>query len=203
MDIGAASALNLYAYQTTLQNLSQGTATSTTATSTSSSTNSSSAQNEAVLQTLTAAYSDYATGSSGLLPSTDSLSALAGSSSLASLVSGIYSAAAANGNTNFPITGLSTSLSTMVGGLDSTTASSLLSGVGSGGLEGLSTSAVSPDAALALAAYSNYENNVPTTLSVAATAAASSTDSSQPSSVQAAVQAAQSASYTSTLNLLG
>lgn len=199
MDIGAASALNLYNYQTALKNAGQSTATNASSVSSSSST----AQSEAVLQALSSVYSGTSSVS-GLFSSTDSLAALAGTSGvLGPLVSGMYSASVASGNTSSTVAGLSASLAT-VGGLDASSASILFSGQGTSSSSGYASSAIDLTGTLALAAYANKQNGVPTTtLGAAASKAAASIDSTQPAHVQSAIQAAQSASTTSTLNLLG
>ena len=200
MDIGATSALNLYSYQTALKKSGQSaTASSASGASSSSST----AQSEAVLQALSSVYSGTSTVS-GLFSSTDSLATLAGTSGvLGPLVSGMYSASVASGNTSSTMAGLSASLAT-VGGLDASSASLLFSGQGTNGSSGYASSAINLTGTLALAAYANKQNGVPaTTLGAAASKAAASIDSTQPANVQSAIQAAQSATTTSTLNLLG
>ncbi|HJV23253.1 MAG TPA: hypothetical protein VJ570_11180 [Holophagaceae bacterium] len=87
-----AASLSLYGYQSSVKATAQAKADPGTAAET---------PQAAVLQVLTSAYGSGNSGLEGLLPSTDSLSALAGADSLASLVGGIYTASTANG-TNLP-----------------------------------------------------------------------------------------------------
>jgi len=172
MNIGATSAVNLYNYQSTVQ---------------------SSGQSAAVLQALAQTYSGAAASGEGLFSSTDSLSALAGSSdTLGSLMGGIYSASAANGSTDFSAAGLSTS---SIGGLDSSSASSLLNSLGksssssSNPLENLTIADLNPGLASAIAKY-QYQQSV-------------GASSANPNAVSQLVQTAQSLQATGTLNLLG
>jgi hypothetical protein len=184
MEINTAGALSQYAYQSALQNAQAAGATPA------------GAQGAAVYQALTSAFSADGNSSSG-----DPLVDAAGASGLASLVSGIYSAAAAGGGT--PIASLSSALATAVGGTDATTASGLLSGLGTDGLDGISADALSLNSTLALAAYTDTQNGLaPGTLTSLAQTAAASIDPTQPSSVQAAIQASLSGSSATTLNLL-
>jgi hypothetical protein len=185
MDIATSSALALYNYSTTLKRSGSGASTN---------------QNAAVLQALASAYSGYSTSQSSL--GTDSLGALAGSSVLAPLMSGVYAASAANGNASFSASDPSTFFSS-AGGLDSSTASSLLFGFGSSGLDGFSSAAMNPNLALALAAYSNHQNGVPTTLTSAANAVRSSADPTSAAYVQQVLKSAQASAFSSTLSLLG
>jgi hypothetical protein len=189
VDVAAASALSLYDYQTALKNAGQGGVSAPAA------------QNEAVLKALSSAYAQGSPGGSALLAPADSLSALAGSSSLSSLVSGIYKASLVTGNAASPISGLSSSLAG-IGGLDATTASSLVASAGSGGLDGFSASALSLNATLALTAYADPLGSGPATITALAASGASAVDPSQPASVQQAVRAAQAGTAGSTLNLL-
>jgi hypothetical protein len=183
MDISTAGALSLYNYQTALQ----GTSTSQTSTS----------QASAVYQALTSAYADETDFSTG-----DGLTDAAGTSSLASLVGGIYSAAAASGNTS-AIASLSSSLTTAVGGTDASAASSLVSSLGTDGLQGISPDALSLNSTLALAAYSDAQNGLTSgTLTALATSLSASTDPGDSTSVQSAVQASQASATAGTLNLL-
>jgi len=214
VDIGSASALALYNYQTTLNNYGQGTtssastgsstasASSSTPSSSSSTSSANDAQDAAVLQALASAYTSLTTNSNGILPAPDALSAAAGTSgALGSLVSGIYSEAAASGKTSLNLSSLSASAAS-VGGLNSTTASILFSGSTSNGLDNISPAAINLNATLALVSYSNYQNDIPnSSATVAATSAAAGTDTTQPSDVQNAILSAQSASFNSTLNL--
>ena len=206
MDVGTASALSLYNYQTTLNGNSQGAGSSSASTGSTAPT-SGSAQDAAVLQALTSTYASLTTSSNSLLTTPDALSALAGSSALIPLVSGIYSASVANGNASSAFSGLSTSMVTE-GGLSATSASILFSSNNASnnasGMDGFSSTAINMNASLALAAYSNYQNGIPSgTLGAAASAAAAKIDTTQTSTVQTAIQAAQSASLTSSLNLFG
>jgi peptidoglycan DL-endopeptidase CwlO len=214
VDIGSASALALYNYQTTLNGYNQGaTASATTGTSTSSSTSpatssssptstASDAQDAAVLQALASAYTSLTTNSNGILPAPDALSAAAGTSgALGSLVSGIYAEAVASGKTALNLSSLSASAAS-VGGLNASTASILFAGNPSNGLDNISSSAINLNATLALASYSNHLKDIPnSSATVAATGAAAGTDSTQPADVQNAILSAQSASFNSTLNL--
>jgi len=122
VDIGSASALALYNYQTVLNSYNQGasssvststaaTSSGSTASSSSSSTSSASdAQDSAVLQTLASTYTSLTSNSYGILPAPDTLSALAGSgSALGALVSGMVSEAAASGQTSLNLSSLSSS----------------------------------------------------------------------------------------------
>ena len=88
MNVGAASALALTNYQTTLNSYGQGSASTAASTGSSAST-SASAQNSAVLQALANTYTSLTSNSNGILPAPDALSALAGSGALTPLVSGI------------------------------------------------------------------------------------------------------------------
>jgi len=187
MEINTAGALSLYTYQSALQNAQAAGATPA------------GAQGAAVYQALTSAFAADTSGSSG-----DPLLAAAGSSGLASLVSGIYStAAAAGGGTGAPIASLSSSLATAVGGTNAATASGLLSGLGSDGLDGITADALNLNTTLALAAYSDTQNGLSSgTLTSLARTAAANIDATQPSSVQAAIQASLTGSFTNTLNLL-
>jgi hypothetical protein len=188
MDIGSASALALYSYQTALRSLGQTGTGSTEPT-----------PDAAVLQALVSTYGNTDASAGGLLPASDALSALAGSSALPSLVSGIYDASVGSGLTELPVANLASSLAA-VGGLDATTTASLLGSLGSGGLDGIS--ALSPDATLALTEYANQQNGVAGNLTQAAEAQAASIDTSREAGVLAAIQSAQAASFAGTMNLL-
>jgi hypothetical protein len=186
MEISTASALSGYSYQNAVQTAQAAGASQSTA------------QSTAVAQALTSAYTFATTSSSG-----DPLADLAGTSGLASLVSGIYSASAASGSTANPIASLATTLTTAVGGTNATTASGILSGLGTDGLQDMPTQALSLNASLALTAYTDTQNGLPSgTLTQDATAAAASIDPTQPTSVQSAIQGATAGSYANTLNLL-
>ena len=188
MDISSAGALSLYGYQAALRSLGQTGASSTE-----------SVPDAAVLQALVSAYGNTDTNAGGLLPASDALSALAESSALPSLVSGIYDASAGSGLTELPVANLASTLAA-VGGLDAATTAGLLGSLGNGGLDGFS--AISPEATLALTEYANQQNGVAGNLTQAAEAQTASIDTSRQASVQAAIQAAQAASFTGTMNLL-
>jgi len=182
MEINTAGALSLYTYQTALQSAQAGGASQSVA------------QGAAAYQALTSAFSAITQSSSG-----DPLVDAAGAGSLGSLVTGIYSSAAAAGNAT-PIANLSSSLAVAVGGSSAATASGLLSGLGSDGLEGVGADALDLNSTLAMAAYSATLNGLPSgTLTDLAKKAAAATE---PSSVQDALQAALAGSFTNTLNLL-
>jgi hypothetical protein len=124
------------------------------------------------------------------------------STSLSALVSGVYSAAVANGGTATSFSGLAGSMSTAVGGTSASEASGLLSSLGSDGLQGLSTNALDLNATLAMTAYTDAQDGLPSgTLTAAATAEAATLDPA--SSAQTAVQSAQANATTNTLDLLG
>jgi hypothetical protein len=214
VDIGSASALALYNYQTTLNSNTQGANSSA---STSSSTSSSvgpatpstpststanDAQDAAVLQALVGTYTSLTSNSNGFLPAPDALSALAGSGSdLGPLVSGIYSEAAASGKTSMNLSSLSASAAS-VGGLNSASASILFSGNSGNGLDNISSSAINLNATLALASYSNHLSGIPdSSASALATAAAPGTSSTQSADLKGAAQSAQAGALNSTLNL--
>jgi len=173
MDIGAASALNLYNYQTTAQT---------------------SNQSAAVLQALAQTYSGAAASGAGLFDGSDALSALVGSSSTQGLLTnGIYSASQTNGSTSFSTAGLSAS---GFGGLDASSASGLLSSLGtnstgaSNGLAGLTLSDLNPSLASAIASY-QYQQSI-----------GSGTAATSTSTANQLVQAAQSTQTSGALNLL-
>jgi len=154
MEIGTSSSLNLYSYLN---------ATS---------------QSAGVLQALTTAYSGTRSSSS------DALTSIAGTAAmLPALMSGIYTAATANGSSSSLFSSLSSS------SVDATSSASLLASLDTSGTDGLSA-AINSDATLALAAYS-YQTG----------SSSSSTTSS--SSIQSLLQSAQAANYSSVLNLLG
>jgi hypothetical protein len=202
MDIGVASAPALSNYQATPISYGQG-ATSPSASPSSSTSTAGSSQNAAVLQALASTYTSLTTDANGILPAPDALSALAGSSgALGPLVSGIYSASVANGNTSFSLPGLSASAAS-VGGLNATAASILFSGTSTQGSDGPFASAINLNAALALVSYSDSQNGIPNgTLGAAATAASAGLGLAQPTGTPNAVQSAQSSLLTDTLNLL-
>jgi len=128
MDIGGASSLSLYTYQTTAQ---------------------SSGRQAAALQALAQTYTNAADSGAGLFQS-DPLASLAGTDqAIASLTSGIYSASSGS----FSTEGLS---SATVGGLDASSAAGLLGSLTGSGLESLSS--VQPSTAAALAAYQLQQN---------------------------------------------
>jgi len=182
MDVSTASALNLYAYQTAIG----GTSTSNGA---------SASQGSAILQALATAYSSSTSG----LPSTDSLAALAGSAnSLSPLVSGIYTAAVANGTSS---TALSSALSGLLG-TDTSSSTSLLASLGSSGLGGISSAGLSPNVTLALESYANQQDGVPTTLTAAANKALSGTDTSSASAIQGLINSSKTSTYSSLMDLL-
>lgn len=170
MDIGSASALTGYAYHTTL---TAGGATGSPA-----------SRQAAVLQALTAAYEGASSDLGGLLPAPDALSGLAGSSSLASLMSGIYATALASGKGGT----LSSTFLQAQGGWNASATASLLATAGSGSLAGFSPSSLSLEATLALSAYTDAQGTA-------------SAASSQPSTVQQILQAAESSRLATTLNL--
>jgi hypothetical protein len=186
MDINTAGALSALNNQTMLQAAQASGASQ------------SGAQSAAVIQALTSAYSN-AIGST----SSDPLADVAGAGGLAALVSGIYSASAASGGIANPITTLSTSLTAAVGGTNASTASGILAGLGTDGLQGIPAQALDMNADLALTAYTDTQNGLPSgTFTAAASALASSIDPASASSVQSAVQAAASSTNTNLLNLL-
>jgi hypothetical protein len=128
MDVGTATAANLYSYQSSLKN---------------------SGQSAAVLQILAKAASDA--GSQG---SADDLSAVAGqASSLGSYMSGLNAALNAQGGA-LPTSSLAGGL---VGGVQASSATSLLGGLASGsgnaGLQGFAVADLNPGLAQALSAY--------------------------------------------------
>ncbi len=161
MDLSSASAISTYNYQGALK---------------------AGGQASAVLQALAGAYASQNTPVSGEPSAPDSLTALAGSSALGALVSGIYSTAVASGGGSSAIQGLSTS-----GGMDATSVKALLGGGPSG------FSSVTLSASEALAAYRYHQD----------TKVSSNTQSSA-SAVYAQQLAltAQAFSFSSPLNML-
>lgn len=154
MEISTASAVSLYNYQAAVNGGGQ------------SATVSRSAPNSAVLDALASAYT-----------------ASAGSSSLAPLVGGIYSATLANGGTSLPF-----------GGKSSTSTSTMFSGGESAGLNGNSSAAISLNSAMALTAYSAKQT--------AADTGTSGANPTSPSALETAIRSAQSTLYSNSLNLL-
>jgi hypothetical protein len=195
MDVGAASALALYNYQTALKAGSQGTSGSTASSGTQATATSSSlnpTQDAAILQALANTYGSLSTVASGVLAAPDTLG---------SLVSGMYSLSSAGG-APISFSGLAASLATE-GGLDTSSASILFSTKDSSSSSSGFTSAMDLNAKLALASYTSQQAGLPTgTVGAAAASAASKVDTTQTSSVQAAIQSAQSGVTSSLLNLL-
>jgi len=186
MDVGTASALSLYNYQNAF-NLSSQTAANSGTSGTSS------AGNPAVLQALISTYAGMTSASDALLPSSDGLSALAGEGVMATLMGGIYSQSANDGNTTFTLNALTSTL-------NSASNSSLLASLGSS-LEGFSANAVSTNATLALQAYAEQQAGLSGTLTDDAKAAAQAVNSSNSTDIEAAVQAAQAGILTDTMDL--
>jgi hypothetical protein len=186
MDISTAGALSLYNYQSTLQSAQASGASAATA------------QSTAVAQALDTAYSNATSYSSG-----DPLADMAGTAGLASLASGIYSASGATGGTANPTLSLTAAMTTAVGSTNAATASGLLSGLDTGGLQGISAQALDLNTTLAMTAYTVTQDGLPAgNLTQAATSLAASIDPTQPSSVQSAIQAATAGSNSNTVNLL-
>jgi len=197
MDIATASSQSLYSYQSALAGGSQA---------------------GAVLQALTQAYSN-ANNLASSDTSVDPLSNLAGEASLSPLVSAIYtqSRAASSGTGTAPSLGISASQ--LFGGLDSSSASALLSGLSSdaaAGLQGFDT-ATTGASALASAQYAAQQAYGGGTLSAdaqaqanAETQAANGTNSADATAattpaasyVDQALQTAQLAAMNNTFTLL-
>jgi hypothetical protein len=165
MGVGATSALSLYNFQGSVATYGQGSAP--------------------------AAQGDPAPSSSGGLPGPDEASSPA-RSSLDTLAGGALSKSLAGGQTAPNLRGLSASAAS-VGGMSAATASILLAGGSGNGLDTLSSSDPNLNATLALASYSNAQNDNPNgTLLDGSILAANA---------QGGSQAAQAASLNSTLNL--
>lgn len=137
MDVGSASALSLYTYQSTLK---------------------SGGQASAVQQALGDAYSSLSASASP--KASDPLAALAGASAIGPLVSAITALGAhASGSSSNAIAGLQ---SPTFGGLDANSAAGLLASLGTksdtSGLQGF-TSAVGSASLLAIQAYQSQQNH--------------------------------------------
>jgi hypothetical protein len=168
MDLGAALSVSSYSYQTTTQN---------------------SGSSAGVVQALSQAYDATAAATSP--SSSDPLAALAGASAIGPLVSGLTALTQANQPSGQGVQGVS--FASSYGGLDLTSATSLLAGLGSGsdsaaGLQGFG-SAVSGPADLAAAGYLAQQ-------------AYGAQDPAATTQAQAAVAQAQAATSASTLSLL-
>jgi hypothetical protein len=208
MDIGTASSLSAYTYQSNLQ---------------------SGGQSAAVLQALNSAYSN---SSADALSSSDPLAALAGSSTVGPLVSGItalsQATAAAAGTPATSVSGLQTPT---FGGLDSNSATALLASIttagSTSGLQGFDA-AVGGNSTIAIAAYQAQQaypvstpaaqtspsttptttvavsdatpaSTTPSAVAQASGTSAATTDANSPAAVQQAITAALSPSVLSLL----
>jgi hypothetical protein len=178
MDIGSASAISSYNYQTSVQGGTQA---------------------KAVLQALTQAYASASTGNSG----TDPLSALVGNANLGPLVSAIYTQAQAVNPTS-ALSGLASASQTF-GGVDPSSATSLLASLGSSSSSGLNgfEAALGSSSYLALASYQSSQNAASAAASAPAVPPAGSDAATMNTYIQQVLGASQAATASATFNLLG
>jgi hypothetical protein len=180
MDIGSASAISSYNYQTAVQGGTQA---------------------QAVLQALTQAYSSSSADSGGA----DPLAALVGNANLGPLVSAIYTEAqAANPAAGTSgITGLASSQT--FGGVDPSSATSLLASLGSPSSSGLNgfDAALGASSYLALASYQSSQNAAAAAASTPAAPPAGSDSTTMNAYIQQVLGASQAATAAATFNLLG
>jgi len=179
MDVGAASAISSYSYQTAVQN---GT------------------QSQAVLKALTQAYSSSVRTTPS--NSADALASLASAANLRPLVSAIYAQAQAaqTSGSPAPVNGLQPAQ--QFGGLDSNSATSLLASLNSGanGMGGFDA-AMGASSLLAMTAYQSHQT-------AAAAAAAAPVPPAKPDSantaayVQQVLHASQTTTNAAAFNLL-
>lgn len=177
MDIGAASAISSYSYQTNVQSGTQG---------------------QAVLRALTQAYTSASSANSGL----DPITAMVGTANLRPLVSAIYTQAKATqtgGSDTNAIPGLAPSQT--YGGLEASSANSLLATLASGSssLSGFEA-ALGASSSLALTAYQSRQT-AGTALPAPPPAGADST--TQAAYIQQVLLASQTNTNAATFNLLG
>lgn len=178
MDIGAASAISSYSYQTNVQSGTQG---------------------QAVLRALTQAYTSASSANSGL----DPITAMVGTANLRPLVSAIYTQAKAtqtgDGSGTNAIPGLAPSQT--YGGLEASSANALLATLASGSssLSGFEA-ALGASSTLALTAYQNHQT-AGTALPAAPPAGADS--ATQAAYIQQVLLASQTNTNAATFNLLG
>ena len=179
MDVGAASAISSYSYQTAVQN---GT------------------QSQVVLKALTQAYSSSVSTSPS--NSADALASLAGASNLRPLVSAIYAQAQAAQPSGSPSTVNGLQPAQQFGGLNSNSATSLLASLSSdaNGLGGFDA-AMSASSMLAITAYQSHQTAAAT--AAAAPAPPKSTDSASTAAyVQQVLQTSQTNTTAAAFNLL-
>ena len=175
MDIGSASAISSYNFQTAVQGGTQA---------------------KAVLQALTQAYSSASASNTGA----DPLAALVGNANLGPLVSAIYTQAKAlNPSGTSTLSGLGSAQT--FGGVDPSSATSLLASLGSSSANGLSgfEAAMGANSYLALASYQSSQKAT----SAPAVPPPGSDAATMRTYIQQVLGVNQAATASTTFNLLG